>query len=406
MLFITNRIPASPDPLISKADRPLSFSDTDSDAANSLFYCRANEDTTITELTSKGFFAVLGASQKPNVLLYIHGYSTEFSKAIGKGFSLQALVDKIVPGKIDVVTLVWPCTGDVTTTPDGDTPNRALEYWNDEDAADMSGPVFGRMLSRFVFRQAYLAEGQAACRKRIHVLAHSMGNRVLVNTLTGWGNSLGGGGVPLLCRNIFLVAADIPSTDLEFDQPGYLISLAARNVVVYHAADDRRMEESIVANTFRIGFRGCLDTTARLGDLGPQDPGKTRKNVFRINCDAFNEAFDTEEREDKEGRKVKMKVGHGYFLTKKPDTQKIDNAGGAGPQIQWPAYQVDGEISPALYHIVETIVTDQVPKVVKRQLDLPADYIYPPAAAPALVDHGEKRPGEAGNQAPQAAPLA
>lgn len=364
MLFVTNRIPSTANPLVSERGRKLEFSEKPADAANSLFFCRADEDKTITEVMSQGFFEALANGNTKNVLLYIHGYNTGLGDALGKGFSLQALLDRITGSrKIDVVTLVWPCTGDVN---DQGQSSRVLEYWNDQDAADMAGPVFGRLLSRYAFRQAHSPGGAGACQMRVHVLAHSMGNRVLMNVLNAWGNNLGGFGVPLLCRNIFLIGADIPSTALEPGEPGYPITVAARNVIVYHAADDRRLEESIVANTFRLGFRGAIEMTIRLGDRGPESLRKTRSNVYAIDCDLFNEAFDT-----RMGNGKSVSVGHSYFLTD-------DKSVAPDSPVAWPSYQVSGRISPVLYHMAETILTDQVAGVRKRKAKLEPDYVYPP----------------------------
>ena len=368
MLFVTNRVPSGENPLVSEANRQLQFKDDFVHATNSLFYCRADANGEITEVMSDGFFASLaerGKMGRKNVLLYIHGYNTSMSKALGKGFSLQTLLDRIADKRFEVVTLIWPCTADPQNA---EQQVRALKYWNDQDAADMSGPVFGRLLSRFVFRQAHLPANAEACQMRIHMLAHSMGNRVLMNVLNAWGNSIGGGGVPLLCRNIFLTGADIPNTALERGQPGYAITLAARKVIVYHASDDRKLEESIVANTFRDGFRGAIEMTARLGDSGPESLRKTRDNVHAIDCDQFNEQFDTKT----EGGKSRS-VGHSYFLT---DSEEAEE----NPSVAWKAYyQVKGAISPSLYHMAATMLTDRVAKIgTKRKLKLSPDYIFPP----------------------------
>jgi hypothetical protein len=188
-----------------------------------------------------------------------------------------------------------------------------------------------------------------------------MGNRVLSNVLHSWGNSFGGGRVPLVFRNAFMVAADVPSTSLERDQPGNVITLAARNVVVYYAGDDKRMDESMLANAVRghyasednpsgeigqsVYFAG--DTSTRMGHFGPDDPRKTRRNVYRVNCDQFNDRFDQE--------------GHSYLLTDRP-ADKND-----------PGYQVTGNVSPVLKHLASAIDTGQVEAGSNRAFNLQFD---------------------------------
>ena len=51
------------------------------------------------------------------------------------------------------------------------------------------------------------------------MLAHSMGNRVLRETLAAWNRYDLADGVPLIFRNTFLVAADIVNESLEVGEP-------------------------------------------------------------------------------------------------------------------------------------------------------------------------------------------
>lgn len=346
MLFVTNRIP---DQGAASKPRALTFNNEEVDISNSLFYCEYREGV-LTERMSDGFLADLKNCRKKNVLFFLHGYRTPFLRAVEKGRSLQTLLDRIDPELVEVVTLVWPCR---------DATDRVKTYWTDQDAADMAGPIFARVLSRFMLWRAHPEQVKDPCLKRIHVLAHSMGNRVLTNILNSWGHSFGGGRVPLVFRNVFMVAADVPSTTLERDQPGDLITMAARNVVVYYAGDDKRMDESILANAVRgpyasddnpieeigqaIYFSG--DTRTRLGHFGPEDPEKTRRNVYRINCDQFNDLFDA-------------KGGHSYLLTDGPDDPK-----GSG-------FQVTGNVSPLLRHVAKAIMTGQVAADEQRACEL------------------------------------
>jgi hypothetical protein len=352
MLFVTNRIP---DEGKESIERTVHFTSEKADASNSLFYCDYNNGI-MTELMSQKFLEHLKNCTKKNILFYIHGYNTPLDKAVGKGRSLQELLDTLNDGLVEVVTIVWPCK----------TPtDRIKTYWTDQDAADMSGPIFSRVLSRFMLWRAQPEQVQSPCPKRIHVLAHSMGNRVLTNILNSWANSFGGGRVPLIFRNVFMAAADVPSTTLERDQPGNIITLAARNVVVYYAGDDKRMDESILANAVKgsypsgenpqevisqsIYFGGDIST--RLGHFGPEDPDKTRRNVYRINCDQFNDKFD--------------KAGHSYLWTDVPSTGDD------------PGYQVVGNVSPVLKHLVKALATDQVQADQSRAFNLDMNFNYP-----------------------------
>ena len=132
------------------------------------------------------------------------------------------------------------------------------------------------------------------CLKRINVLAHSMGNRVLRQTLANWHRYDLPQGLPLLFRNTFLVAADIVNEALHRGHSGELISHTSRNVVVYYASDDLALRASKVANV-----RNAV-ASRRLGHTGPEDMDLTPKNVYAIDCDDVNTLYDPP-------------LGHSYF---------------------------------------------------------------------------------------------
>jgi esterase/lipase superfamily enzyme len=162
----------------------------------------------------------------------------------------------------------------------------------------MSAFAFARVMEKFMaWRNSAANEPETApCLKRINVLAHSMGNRVLRETLTNWNRYDLASGVPLLFRNTFLVAADIVNESLTIGQPGELIAHASRNVAVYFASDDLALRSSKVSNLKnKVASR-------RLGHTGPEDMDNTPRNVYAIDCDDFNNQYD-------------KPTGHAYFLT-------------------------------------------------------------------------------------------
>ena len=132
------------------------------------------------------------------------------------------------------------------------------------------------------------------CYKRINVLAHSMGNRVLRGTLQAWDTYDLANGVPLIFRNTFLLAADMVNEALQEGQSGELICHASRNVIVYYASDDLALRASKAANLKnKVASR-------RLGHTGPEDIQKTPKNVYSVDCDDVNNVYDKPK-------------GHSYF---------------------------------------------------------------------------------------------
>jgi len=116
----------------------------------------------------------------------------------------------------------------------------------------------------------------APCLKRINILAHSMGSRVLRETLSVWNKYDLANGVPLLFRNTILMAADVVDESLEEGQVGRLISQISRNVSVYYTSNDLALRSSKISNLkSKVASR-------RLGYTGPEDMRKVQANVYAI----------------------------------------------------------------------------------------------------------------------------
>ena len=126
-----------------------------------------------------------------------------------------------------------------------------------------------------------------------------MGNRVLREAFATTVQYFLPQGMPLIFRNIFMAAADVVNETLEPGQRGEHISPAARNIVVYYAADDLALRASKVANV------GNRIASRRLGHTGPERMNKVNKNVYALDCDDFNTDYD--------------RVGHTYFATDRND---------------------------------------------------------------------------------------
>ncbi|MDF1581538.1 MAG: alpha/beta hydrolase [Desulfuromonadales bacterium] len=196
------------------------------------------------------------ASSYRQLVLYLHGFSNlpeDVFKAVAE---FQRLCDAKKDKEVLVVPLVWPCDNDLGIVKD---------YWDDQKAADASAYSFSRVLQKFLaWRNSDKYNPQAdPFLKRVNVLAHSMGNRVLRETLAAWNSYDLADGVPLIFRNTFLVAADIVNESLEVGQRGELICHASRNVIVYYASDDLALRSSKAANlknkvaSRRLGHTGC-----------------------------------------------------------------------------------------------------------------------------------------------------
>jgi esterase/lipase superfamily enzyme len=238
------------------------------------------------ELGHKQWLAQLKAYPAAQILFYIHGFSNLPEPHIfPRAMELQQLFDAHDPNLVHVVPIIWPCDDD---------PGIIKDYWDDQKSADMSAFSFARAL-QFFMRWRDQEPVNSPCLKRINILAHSMGNRVLRETLRVWDQYDLANGVPLLFRNTIMMAADIVNESLEEGRPGRLISQASRNVSVYYASDDLALRASKISNLKnKVASR-------RLGHTGPENMHKTQSNVFAIDCDNLNNQYD-------------YPKGHSYFL--------------------------------------------------------------------------------------------
>ena len=311
MLFVTNRrFKEGPSGTIggeTPERRKVSFALDDTEPASAVHFCERLDEDDYFEIYSPRFMSRLKGSDKKHVLLYIHGFNNLPERDVFvRADTLQALCDEFDNELVQVVPMVWPCDND-----------RGLlkDYWDDQNAADASAPGFRRAFGKFLHWRDQQDPGDP-CRKRIDILAHSMGARVLRGALESWVHDFGP--VHGVFRNIFLVAADLVNETLETDRLGRCLSDAARNVTVYYANDDLALRTSKITN-----LRHKI-VSRRLGHTGPADMSKVAKNVNACDCDDFNNSIDPP-------------VGHAYFLRDR-----------------------DGDASPVFAHLMHAVKTGRV----------------------------------------------
>ncbi|SNR81845.1 Alpha/beta hydrolase of unknown function [Humidesulfovibrio mexicanus] len=286
MFFITNR--AFVEGNASAEMRKVAFELNNNEAGQSVYFCwRDDAKKAYVELGSDNFMKAMRKAATRQVLFYLHD-SAQFpeEQVFPTAEKLQALFDEQDKNLVDVVPVIWPCDN-------GQSPMR--DFHEDQIAAEASGVAFARALEKFLVWRESVKGGEAPCLKRLNVLAHSMGNRVLRQTLSCWANYHRKGQVPLLFRNVFMLAADVFNESLEPTRDGRYICHSARNVVVYHAADDR------ILGAGSVGHLGANSASRRLGHTGPEHQAMTPQNVYTVDCDDVNNKYDRPN-------------GHTYFL--------------------------------------------------------------------------------------------
>ena len=285
MLFITNRFPKGS--IQSIVGRKFEFDLENNAPSNSVFFCKKNDDGSITEVGGMNFLSELKTSEYRQILLYIHGFSNLPDDVFQASSEFQEFCKNKDKNEVLVVPIIWPCDNDFGIV---------QAYWDDQKSADASAFSLSRALNKFIaWRESNLnSPNTDPCLKRINVLAHSMGNRVLRETLCAWDKYDLANGVPLIFRNTFLVAADIENESIHRNERAKFICDASRNVLVYFASDDLALRASKATNLKnKIASR-------RLGHTGPENMELTPKNVYVVDCDDVNNAYDEPK-------------GHSYF---------------------------------------------------------------------------------------------
>lgn len=301
MLFVTNRVleqgltPVPETGSMYRLARSVNFALDNNQAEQSFYCCWRTGPYDYTEIGSTNFFDTLKELKADQLLFFIHGFSVLPEQALEQAARLQQLLDglhqadqqnEIKSPKIVVVPLVWPCDND---------RGKVKDYFDDQKAADASGTAYMRFLQKFLAWRNENSTLTNPCLKLINLLSYSMGNRVLRSALGLSLKYYPQHSAGLLFRNTLMAAADVVNQSLEPGEQGGMIPTMSRNVVVYYAADDLALRASKIANV------GGSDASRRLGHTGPENMSKVPRNVYAIDCDDFNNRYDSP-------------LGHTYFL--------------------------------------------------------------------------------------------
>lgn len=331
MLFATNRSmvqvdgQAVPHTSVQFPVNDASFQLDDNAPSSGVHFGERLDENTYSILGHAEFLSRLKDHEANQILLYIHGFNNQPEDVIfRRARTIQEHSDQREPGLLTVVPLIWPCDNDFGILKD---------YWDDQEAADASDTAFARMLEFFLGWRDHQADADDPCYKRVNILAHSMGSRVLRGALTKTARRRSVAG---LFRNIFMVAADVTNECLERGKSGHVIALSSRNIAVYHANDDLALRASKVVN-----LKNAV-VSRRLGHTGPERIKKTPANVYAIDCDDFNNTLDHPK-------------GHSYFL--------------GGNRDEFASH------SPVLNHMLSAIRTGRVDaEPLSRSITLPIDF--------------------------------
>jgi esterase/lipase superfamily enzyme len=207
--------------------------------------------------------------QQKHVSLFVHGYNDTWTEALARYLQIQRTLYADADGLGQLVLFTWPSAG------------HAWDYLPDREAAAASGPdlagVFVDLHDHLVKMQRAAARGtgEAPCRAKISVIAHSMGNFVLQKALASAAKSLNSPQLITLIHQCVLVAADVDNDLFQETQPedsdGSLMANLCYRIGALYTGRDEVLGAS--AGLKHFGKR-------RLGRSGLADPDTVYDNVF------------------------------------------------------------------------------------------------------------------------------
>ena len=178
--------------------------------------------------TIKKLKSFVGFSNQKDILLFIHGYNNSFDDATK--ISAQISLDIKFKG----ITMVYSWA----------SLNKVQSYFTDMDNVKSSIPLFKKFILRII---------KEIKPSSIHIIAHSMGNQLLTQSL--YELKLENNNLDLKIKNIIMASPDV-STDhfLEMYKPE-ILSLSRRYTIYASKYDKALMvSEGIRDFTPRIGF--------------------------------------------------------------------------------------------------------------------------------------------------------
>ena len=198
-----------------------------------------------------------GKQQRQDILFFIHGYKNDLEVALRTVHELyrQYVVPKESPIE-HIVMFTWPARKNL------------LMYRDDARDAVLSGYALARAYQKLrSFFHVLVREERPFCEANIHLMCHSMGNRVLESMLEHLQQS--NQRVNNLFAEGLLVGADVDYDTLEAPKPlNAVIDLCARVHIYYHQQDRALLISETTKNAFnRLGLWGAKNSIALPDDV-------------------------------------------------------------------------------------------------------------------------------------------
>ncbi|ASW72875.1 hypothetical protein IQ37_05675 [Chryseobacterium piperi] len=202
---------------------------------------------------------------RSDVLIFIHGYAYDFDDELKAIIDLKKLFIDNQESPVEHILFVsWPASSSLVP----------LTYFDDKASSINSGTSLMRL---FYFYTQFLKDifsnrDLAPCNQRIHIMAHSLGNRVLQSMLY----SLKRDNIVRVIDQVLLLNADVTYKVFEDSEDSFnKLPLLANRVSIYLNRKDAVLGISQFTKNI---------LTPRLGKNGPSDIQKFTDIVSIIDC--------------------------------------------------------------------------------------------------------------------------
>lgn len=227
-------------------------------------------------------------AEKNDVLFFVHGFNTDLEGVRGAFERLNRCYCESASSPIrHVIVFTWP----------GRSPAVPYHYFNDKQDAIHSGEALARGIGKVVlFMKEFLVNaGNPSCQRNIHLMAHSMGHRVLKHMMLELGtNSVR---PPELFKEILLMAADIEYSIFERDEAFNNLIEMGKRIHIYYHEKDRVLDIS----------KYTKNLSNRLGRYGRKRNDPNLVDVFDANVSGVNDDLESGFSNDK--------LNHWYYYT-------------------------------------------------------------------------------------------
>lgn len=219
---------------------------------------------------SKRFFTELYNNMKTiegDMLFFVHGFHTDLSIALQSICDLEKVYINDSSSIKHIVIFTWPAQ------------DKLLRYRDDAKDAELSGFSLARcylMLIDF-FRAIFGTNPQKPinppCKNNIHLMAHSMGNRVIEAMMTELLNQRDGN-VTAIFKEIILIASDVDWQVFEEPRSFNQLTEIGERVTVYYNNKDKAL---FISETTKNAYN-------RLGKFGFRDYNKVPAHIYSVDC--------------------------------------------------------------------------------------------------------------------------